>query len=285
MSNKVFASQEVLDANIEVHSELANSGEYNRSPHFNKENRDKVQSVLKTLISRTSEGEKSKLLDMGCGTGFIIDLVVDLVASIEGVDITEDMMRLIDTSSGKVNLTIAPVEALPFEASDFDIVTAYSFLDHLLDYRQALSEAYRVLKPGGLFYSGLNPNRGFTQMLQRIENTDRGDSLPPAIAREIKGMLHNAEYQNESFGLREEAMSKAEPEKTLKGGFDVSEVLGFAQSIGFKEVECRYEWFLGQGLLMNSSSTIDLSSVDDYLREMLPATADLYKYLQFIFLK
>ncbi|MBX2847250.1 MAG: class I SAM-dependent methyltransferase [Acidiferrobacterales bacterium] len=286
MSISKVSKEEVLDANIEVHAALANSGEYNRSPHFNKENQDKVRQILEQLVAQTPSREKTKLLDMGCGTGFIIHLVADMVAEVSGVDITEDMMKQIDLSKGNISLELAQVEDLPFGDARFDMVTAYSFLDHLLDYRLALGEAYRVLKPGGIFYSGLNPNRGFSEMLQRIEAKESNpNDLPLAVSREIKGMLHNGEYHNEMFGVSEESLTKAEPEKSLKGGFDPSEVLDSAKKLGFSSVECRYDWFLGQGVLMNSDSNIDLNQVDQYLQAMLPASGEFYKYLSFVFVK
>lgn len=285
MKTEKISKSEVVEANIEVHSALANSGEYNRSPHFNIENQASVLAVLKNVVAQSPQKNASTLLDMGCGTGFIIHLVADLVAEVHGVDITEDMMKQIDQSKGNITLKLSTVEQLPYEDSCFDIVTAYSFMDHLLDYRLALAEAYRVLKPGGVFYSGLNPNRGFSHMLQRIESQGTHPDLPEAVAREIKGMLHNGEYQNEAFGLNKDSLLKAEPEKTLKGGFDSREVLEVASSLGFSSVSCQFNWFLGQGVLMNSDSTIDLVTVDKYLQAMLPASADFYKYLQFIFIK
>jgi ubiquinone/menaquinone biosynthesis C-methylase UbiE len=286
MSSNEVSSAKVLGANIEVHAALANSGEYNRSPHFNPENQAKVRAILEEVVGLSPGKNKSRLLDMGCGTGFIIHLVVDLVAQIEGVDITEDMMKQIDVSMGQINLNLGPVEDLPFESESFDIVTAYSFMDHLLDYRLALQEAYRVLKPGGVFYSGLNPNRAFSIMLKRIEDLKYDAStLPVAVSREIKGMLHNGEYHNEEFGLNEESLTMAEPEKSLKGGFDSMEVSKVASELGFSKVEIRFDWFLGQGVLLNSSSDIDLTNVDLYLQAMRPASDEFYKYLSFVFVK
>ena len=285
MSNPIFSNSDVLAANIEVHAALANSGEYNRSPHFNQENRDKVRAILEEVIRRNPGNFNSKLLDMGCGTGFIIHLVADLVDEVHGVDITEDMMKLIDLSKGKIILKRAQVEDLPFGSEEFDFVTAYSFLDHLLDYRLALREAFRVLKPGGIFFAGLNPNRGFSEMLRKIESKVVPTELPLAISREIKGMLHNGEYHKEMFGLNEDSLTKAEPEKSTNGGFDPKEVLDTAELLGFSAVECHFDWFLGQGVLMNSDSSIDLDNIDQYLQSMLPASSHFYKYMNFIFTK
>ena len=279
------SEKDVLDANIEVHSALANSGEYNKSPHFRKENQENVKNVLKNLVNRSPCKENSRLLDMGCGTGFIINLAKDLVAQIDGIDITKDMMNQIDLSSGNIKLHLGQVEKMPFEDEEFDIATAYSFMDHLLDYRLALREAYRVLKPGGVFYSGLNPNRSFSLMLESIEKKYGNQNLPHAISREIKGMLHNGAYYREEFGLNEDDITKAEPEKSLNKGFNEQEVTQFAKEIGFSSVESKHEWFLGQGVLMNLEPKANITQIDEYLDAMLPASESFYKYLRFVFVK
>jgi len=285
MTNQQISQEDVLKANIEVHAALANSGEYNQSPHFRPENLKKVREVLVDLISRTPAKSKSKLLDIGCGTGFIVHLVADLVAEVHGIDITEDMMSQIDLTKGNITLTKAQAENIPYEANQFDMATAYSFLDHLLDYRVVLKEAHRVLKPGGIFYSDLNPNRAFSTMLMGIEEKYQNQDLPHSVSREIKGMLHNGELYEEEFGLSEDVLNNAEPEKSLNQGFDTQEVLEFARKIGFSDVKCDHEWFLGQGVLMNSDSKVNLEDVNEYLSQMLPASSGFYKYLRFIFIK
>jgi len=50
-----------------------------------------------------------------------------------------------------VNLEIIEAESIPYENSKFDYVIAKDALHHFKDPGQALSEIYRVLKPGGVF--------------------------------------------------------------------------------------------------------------------------------------
>ncbi|MFT4926366.1 MAG: ubiquinone/menaquinone biosynthesis C-methylase UbiE [Phenylobacterium sp.] len=275
-----------LNANIEVHSKLANSGEYNKSPHFRPENQSKVKRILKDLVDVMALESPPKVLDLGCGTGFIISLVKDIADEVHGVDITEDMMKQIDTSSGNIFLKKSVAEETGHPDATFDLVTAYSFLDHLVDYKLVVKEAYRVLKDGGIFYSDLNPNRAFSFMLQEIESNKPAEKkLPHAISREIKGMLHNGEYYEEEFGISKDALEDAEPEKTINKGFDVAEVEAYAKSLGFSKVTVECDWFLGQGGILNSDSKLNIDDIKEYLQMMQPASQRFFKYLRFIFEK
>ena len=135
---------DVIEANIHVHTSLAEV--YNKDePHFRPENKAKVSSRLEALKQRV-EGER--LLDLGCGTGFIIDLARPFFSTIRGVDITPAMLEQVDTEGHDIELHNGQVEDVPFEDNSFDALTAYSFLDHLEDQRAMLVEAKRVMKDG-----------------------------------------------------------------------------------------------------------------------------------------
>ena len=136
--------QKIVDANIAVHTAMA-STYASSEPHFRPENQKKVRAKLERL--RRASGPR--LLDVGCGTGFIIGLARDLFAEIHGVDATPAMLERVDRSSGNITLHRGLAEALPFPDGYFDAVSAYSFIHHVSDYAEVLREMHRVLRPGG----------------------------------------------------------------------------------------------------------------------------------------
>ncbi|HVL07576.1 MAG TPA: methyltransferase domain-containing protein [Burkholderiaceae bacterium] len=280
------ARNEALDANIYVHSQLANTGEYNKSPHFRPENQAKVRAILERLLGNSQVAKEAKAIDFGCGTGFIIHLIRDLVQEVHGVDITVDMMKQVDLSSGNVFLHESIAEHTPFPDAVFDFATAYSFMDHLYSYEDFLREVYRVLKPGGRFYSDLNPNRDFILGIAHAEAID--DHRPitsETVIREIKGALHNGEYYQSNFGIDGALLEKAEPIKSIAKGFDPEEVLRVAREIGFSDCVVEYEWFLGQAKVMHQQSLDEARLIEEYLNSIAPVSSPLFKYLRFVFIK
>lgn len=284
MSQPTVSRDEAVKANIYVHAFLANAGEYNKSPHFRPENQEKVRNILLRLTAQCPE--KKKVVDFGCGTGFMIHLMRDLFDEVHGVDITQDMMRQVDLSSGNVTLHESLAESTPFTAESFDFATAYSFMDHLVDYRAFLQEAYRVLKRGGVFYSDLNPNRDFIMAIAGAEKM-AGGVLPitPIVQQEIQGALHNGEHYQENYGINAELLEKAEPIKTHDKGFNAVDVLEAARAIGFSDCRVEFEWFLGQAKVMHEQSSVDSDTVEQYLNAVLPVSSHLFKYLRFILVK
>ena len=269
-------SSDVIRANVEVHSRMVEV--YAKEPHFRPENQAKVRGVLADLRTRAKGG---KLLDLGCGTGFIINLARDLFDEIHGLDVTPAMLAKVDTSRGNITLHNTNAERLPFGDGAFDVVTGYSFLHHLEDFRPVLREAFRVLKPGGLGYFDLDPNRLFWKALMDLEGSHAA-GLSDIVQREIHAILHLDEQVEAEYGIKKELFQKAEPMKAFQGGLHPAEFKAAAEECGFSECDVRFEWFLGQGAVMHGQSFEASATVEAYLRRALPLTGHLFKYLQFL---
>ncbi|MGX4772922.1 class I SAM-dependent methyltransferase [Bradyrhizobium guangdongense] len=98
-----------------------------------------------------------RLLDVGCGPGTITAALAEIVGTATGVDIEPNAIaaaRRLAAQSGATPLSIvqADMTALPFEDGVFDAVFFHAVLYHQSRPKltQTLSEASRVLKPGGV---------------------------------------------------------------------------------------------------------------------------------------
>jgi ubiquinone/menaquinone biosynthesis C-methylase UbiE len=273
-------SIDVIAANIEVHTRMADA--YNRNePHYRPENRAKVRAKLERM-HRFGQG---RLLDLGCGTGFIIDLAKDLFEQIDGVDITQAMLDKVDVSNGNVLLHRCAAESLPFADASFDVVTAYAFLHHLEDYSKVLREAHRVLKPGGGMYVDLEPNKLFWEAMVRLERLGRDSGYSDIVLKEIESVLHTDSRVQGEFGIDKETFNRAEYTKSILGGIDPYRFSEECRGLGFRSCDIVFEWFLGQGAVMHGQSLEAAATVEAYLRRILPLSAECFKYLQFVLAK
>lgn len=99
-----------------------------------------------------------RVLDLCCGTGqmvYLEGLAVGKDTEVTGLDLTEEMLRIgkekLQKSLPGYNYSLirGDVQRLPFEDSSFDCITIAFGLRNVPDKIKALSEMYRVLKPGG----------------------------------------------------------------------------------------------------------------------------------------
>ncbi len=279
MSDPVSARPQPIDprvvaANQRVHSQLAD--QYNETePHFRPENQEKVRRRLEAIAG--SAPSQDRMLDLGCGTGFLLNLAHDLFGRIDGVDATQAMLDRVDLSPGNITLHQGVVENLPFENGTFDVVTAYSFLDHLADHVPVLNEAARVLKPGGRLYVDLIPNRSFwNSVYAAAESRER--PLDSIVEREINELVNHEQKLQEQFGIDPVDWQFAEPAKSEGKGFDAEVLREETEAAGF-DAEIRFEWYLGQAVVMHGNSVEASELVDDHLRRLVPMSANLYKYI------
>ncbi len=94
-----------------------------------------------------------KVLDVGCGNGWVLRHYARAGADVTGVDITEAGIQLCRTrfknENLKGNFVVGNAEELPFPDNTFDAVSCMGVVHHTANPQKAVSEIYRVLKPGG----------------------------------------------------------------------------------------------------------------------------------------
>ena len=112
----------------------------------------------KSLINMMSPSPNQKLIDVACGTGDIAKLFlnyVDKSSHITCVDPNKGMIKKGEEKLSEfknLNWIIASAEKLPIPNNSFDFYTISFGLRNTKNFNSALSEAYRVLKPGGRYF-------------------------------------------------------------------------------------------------------------------------------------
>jgi SAM-dependent methyltransferase len=103
------------------------------------------------FASRLAEG--ARVLDAGCGAGYGSAELARHARLVVGSDIADDAISFARSHYWLPNLAFeqASCSALPHPPGSFDLITAFEVIEHLEDWRGFLSEARRVLSPGGLF--------------------------------------------------------------------------------------------------------------------------------------
>lgn len=98
-------------------------------------------------------GTRTKVLDMGCGTGIPSRQMADHGFVITGSDVDERMIEQakVDSKGHDIAYITSPSNKLPFEAKSFDIITAFSAFHWFCD-EQSLTEIRRVLSNEGLLF-------------------------------------------------------------------------------------------------------------------------------------
>lgn len=112
--------------------------------------------ALALLIERGTPAQSIDVLDIGCGAGTQAMLWAELGHRVRALDVNGP---LIDVAKGRaeqaglsVDFEVGTATALPFATSSADVVLMPELLEHVTEWQACLTEAIRVLRPGGLLY-------------------------------------------------------------------------------------------------------------------------------------
>ena len=171
-------------------------------------------ALVRDLKSGLESERGLRILDLGCGTGFVSELLSRYLGAgdmVIGVDHSEGMLRCARSkvASDLAWFTRADAAHLQFRTHTFHLAAVNSFLHHVYDYRSVLREIDRVLKPGGYLVLAHEPNQEFFRGRARRVAASLwklagfGMSIPPDLCARINARLRAARLATADLGADE----------------------------------------------------------------------------------
>ena len=117
-----------------------------------KENETRNPWILETVGKILGPGKK--ILDIGCGGGFLTNALAQVGHDAVGVDLSNNSLKIAQAKDATQRALYIQADALhlPFPEKSFDVVCAMDLLEHVEQPAEVIREASRVLKEGGLFF-------------------------------------------------------------------------------------------------------------------------------------
>ncbi len=105
----------------------------------------------KTVLNFINPKSGSIILDVGCGTGILLNQLFLLNKNLQlyGLDISSEMIKIAKNKLKEVEIKKGSASNLPYKNNIFDYVFCANSFHHYLNSEQSLKEMFRVLKPKG----------------------------------------------------------------------------------------------------------------------------------------
>lgn len=119
-------------------------------PRADLEEREKKS--LSLLLKKTAS-RRQTFLDLGCGDGCFLfsTALLDPKLELFGIDASETQLKKAQKRLPQGRFSHGNFESqLPYESNSFDLIFSGEILEHIVDTDHFISEAHRVLAPGGM---------------------------------------------------------------------------------------------------------------------------------------
>jgi len=167
-----------------------------------------AQRVAIRAALELAPGER--VLDIGSGPGYLAREMAAPIGpggAVHGVDISDSMLAIARATDPEPAPGSAPVEfhageanALPFPDDSFDAVTVTQVYEYVADVAAALTEARRVLRPGGRLlvldtdWDSIVWRSGDPDRMRRVLTTWDRHLVDPYLPRRLTGLLTGAGF-------------------------------------------------------------------------------------------
>jgi ubiquinone/menaquinone biosynthesis C-methylase UbiE len=150
------------EANLRYHDAAARDYDAKWSISFDERCIDYVRERAERMLPLRRYG---RVLEVGAGTGFFLLNLwqAGFVGEAHANDLSPGMLGACAANAARLGCALrtaaGDAESLPYADGTFDLVVGHAFLHHLPDYRSAIAEMRRVLRPGGALLIAGEPTR------------------------------------------------------------------------------------------------------------------------------
>jgi len=168
------------------------------------ESRARNPWIVSSIRQAFPSGEV-KVLDIGCGGGFLSNYLANSDFIVNGLDASAQSLSIAKRydGTGRACYVMGDAYHLPYAGGEFQAACAMDFLEHVDEPQSVIAEAARVLRPSGLLFFATF-NRNFISWLIGIKGVEWFVRNTPPRLHELSHFIKPSELRAmcEASGLR-----------------------------------------------------------------------------------
>jgi ubiquinone/menaquinone biosynthesis C-methylase UbiE len=174
------------------------------------------------LLSLAQQVKAGNILEVGSGTGFWLNLLYQVSNGLYGLDYSVRMIEEARKQPASLKLTRGTAIHLPYRDHSFELVYCVDAIHHFADQHAFISEAFRVLKPGGaLAMIGFDPHEETTKwyIYNYFDGVYENDTRRYPSEESVLNWMRTEGFENRSSQAAEHILNTYVDEAVLRDPF------------------------------------------------------------------
>jgi len=109
-----------------------------------------IQAYERVLDSFEPYRKTNKLIDVGCGIGYFLEVAKKRGWEVYGTEFTQEAVNICEAKGA--NMELGVLDPSNYEPQSFDVVCSFEVIEHINNPREELGNFNKILRKGGLVY-------------------------------------------------------------------------------------------------------------------------------------
>ncbi|MCB9568015.1 MAG: methyltransferase domain-containing protein [Myxococcales bacterium] len=123
-----------------------------------------IDDQAAAIVSRHAAGKEA--LEVGCGTGLILERVAAVAAHARGIDLSPGMLEA--ARARGLDVEVGDATKLRFDDNSFDVAYSFKVLAHIPGWERCVAEMVRVVRPGGVVIFDVYNRHSLRYLIKRL---------------------------------------------------------------------------------------------------------------------
>ena len=158
------SESEHLEATRQYYDEFSRRYDSKRGGRVTGGYHDLIDDLELDFLARYAAG--AQVLEVGCGTGLLLERMLEFASSAKGVDLSPGMLE--HATERGLDAVLGSATELPFDDDSFDVACSFKVLAHVQEIDTAIREMLRVVRPGGTVVAEFYNRHSLRTLVKRI---------------------------------------------------------------------------------------------------------------------
>lgn len=190
------------------------------------------------LLQKYQTPQEANILDLCCGTGHMVQHLIEQGYQVTGLDISEAMLRYARENAPNAQFILDDARFFNLPLTFNAVISPSGSLNHMMtieELKQVFTQVYNALLDNGIFLFGLNLEDGYKSWNGAITDGDVKEDLAWACCDNYDPVEKIGSFKITIFQLSEKGWQRFDINNLVRA-YSQAEIVSALECVGFKNI-------------------------------------------------